>query len=214
MTVAHDVHDSKCSWCFCCMACLAPNRFCRSASMENCPASSKDTWQMAMHLMRTPNTVSAARLRQAWRIWERTTSSIVTWSVGENRGIHDCRQGPICAMQGVEPLFLLTSNLSLRGYLKSVRTLIHVKCPLCYSSFGRSFVDMNQWRGFGFFFWQAARNVLLGSGLVCKVADFGLSRRVQTEDNTGDYYRRYCADVASCRFGDCLCVDVCLEWHQ
>ena len=40
----------------------------------------------------------------------------------------------------------------------------------------------------------AARNVLLGSGLVCKVADFGLSRRVQTEDNTGDYYRRYGAD--------------------
>ena len=36
---------------------------------------------------------------------------------------------------------------------------------------------------------QAARNVLLGSGMVCKVADFGLSRRVQTEDNTGDYYR-------------------------
>ena len=35
----------------------------------------------------------------------------------------------------------------------------------------------------------AARNVLLGSGMVCKVADFGLSRRVQTEDNTGDYYR-------------------------
>ena len=35
----------------------------------------------------------------------------------------------------------------------------------------------------------AARNVLLGSGRVCKVADFGLSRRVQTEDNTGDYYR-------------------------
>ena len=35
----------------------------------------------------------------------------------------------------------------------------------------------------------AARNVLLGTGLVCKVADFGLSRRVQTEDNTGDYYR-------------------------
>ena len=49
----------------------------------------------------------------------------------------------------------------------------------------------------------AARNVLLGSGrigsdrsgMVCKVADFGLSRRVQTEDNTGDYYRRYCADA-------------------
>ena len=35
----------------------------------------------------------------------------------------------------------------------------------------------------------AARNVLLGSGMVCKVADFGLSRRVQTEDNIGDYYR-------------------------
>ena len=35
----------------------------------------------------------------------------------------------------------------------------------------------------------AARNVLLGTGMVCKVADFGLSRRVQTEDNTGDYYR-------------------------
>ena len=35
----------------------------------------------------------------------------------------------------------------------------------------------------------AARNVLLGSGMICKVADFGLSRRVQTEDNTGDYYR-------------------------
>ena len=41
----------------------------------------------------------------------------------------------------------------------------------------------------------AARNVLLGSGMVCKVADFGLSRRVQTADNTGDYYRRYRADV-------------------
>ena len=35
----------------------------------------------------------------------------------------------------------------------------------------------------------ATRNVLLGSGMVCKVADFGMSRRVQTEDNTGDYYR-------------------------
>ena len=35
----------------------------------------------------------------------------------------------------------------------------------------------------------AARNVLLGTGMVCKVADFGLSRRVQTEDNTGDCYR-------------------------
>ena len=35
----------------------------------------------------------------------------------------------------------------------------------------------------------AARNVLLGSGMVCKVADFGLSRRVQTDDNDGDYYR-------------------------
>ena len=35
----------------------------------------------------------------------------------------------------------------------------------------------------------AARNVLLGSGMVCKVADFGLSRQVQTEDNAGDYYR-------------------------
>ena len=35
----------------------------------------------------------------------------------------------------------------------------------------------------------AARNVLMGTGMVCKVADFGLSRRVQTEDNTGDYYR-------------------------
>ena len=30
----------------------------------------------------------------------------------------------------------------------------------------------------------AARNVLLSSGVVCKVADFGLSRRVQTDDNT------------------------------
>ena len=35
----------------------------------------------------------------------------------------------------------------------------------------------------------AARNVLLASGMVCKVADFGLSRRVQTEDNASDYYR-------------------------
>ena len=35
----------------------------------------------------------------------------------------------------------------------------------------------------------AARNVLLAWGMVCKVADFGLSRRVQTEDNSGDYYR-------------------------
>ena len=42
---------------------------------------------------------------------------------------------------------------------------------------------------FRFGVFQAARNVLLGSGMVCKVADFGLSRRVQTEDNTGDYYR-------------------------
>ena len=40
-----------------------------------------------------------------------------------------------------------------------------------------------------------ARNVLLGTGMVCKVADFGLSRRVQTEDNTGDYYRRYCGSL-------------------
>ena len=32
--------------------------------------------------------------------------------------------------------------------------------------------------------------------MVCKVADFGLSRRVQTEDNTGDYYRRYGAQCA------------------
>ena len=37
----------------------------------------------------------------------------------------------------------------------------------------------------------ATRNVLLASGMVCKVADFGLSREVQTDDNTGDYYRGY-----------------------
>ena len=36
----------------------------------------------------------------------------------------------------------------------------------------------------------AARNVLLASGMVCKVADFGMSRQVHTDDNTGDYYRR------------------------
>ena len=41
----------------------------------------------------------------------------------------------------------------------------------------------------------ATRNVLLGSGMVCKVADFGLSRRVQTEDNTGDYYRSSCGVI-------------------
>ena len=36
----------------------------------------------------------------------------------------------------------------------------------------------------------AARNVLLGVGMVCKVADFGLSRSVRAdEDATGDYYR-------------------------
>jgi serine/threonine protein kinase len=35
----------------------------------------------------------------------------------------------------------------------------------------------------------AARNVLLASGMVCKVADFGLSRQVQTEHNASDYYR-------------------------
>ena len=35
----------------------------------------------------------------------------------------------------------------------------------------------------------AARNVLLGSGMVCKIADFGMSRRVQTDANLGDYYR-------------------------
>ena len=35
----------------------------------------------------------------------------------------------------------------------------------------------------------AARNVLLGSGMVCKVADFGLSRQVQKEDGDSDYYR-------------------------
>jgi len=32
----------------------------------------------------------------------------------------------------------------------------------------------------------AARNVMLSSGMVCKVADFGLSRQVLTEDNTDD----------------------------
>ena len=37
----------------------------------------------------------------------------------------------------------------------------------------------------------ATRNVLLASGMVCKIADFGLSRGVLTEDNVGDYYRRY-----------------------
>ena len=26
--------------------------------------------------------------------------------------------------------------------------------------------------------------------MVCKVADFGMSRMVQTDDNTGNYYRR------------------------
>ena len=35
----------------------------------------------------------------------------------------------------------------------------------------------------------AARNVLLASGMVCKVADFGLSRSVQKDDGSGDYYR-------------------------
>jgi serine/threonine protein kinase len=36
----------------------------------------------------------------------------------------------------------------------------------------------------------ATRNVLLASGMVCKVGDFGMSRQVQSDDNTGDYYRR------------------------
>ena len=36
----------------------------------------------------------------------------------------------------------------------------------------------------------AARNVLLASGMVCKVADFGMSRRVQTNENMSHYYRR------------------------
>ena len=35
----------------------------------------------------------------------------------------------------------------------------------------------------------AARNVLVASGVICKVADFGMSRQVQTDDNAGDYYR-------------------------
>ena len=39
----------------------------------------------------------------------------------------------------------------------------------------------------------AARNVLLGSGMVCKVADFGLSRGVQAVDDgnadSENYYR-------------------------
>ena len=36
----------------------------------------------------------------------------------------------------------------------------------------------------------AARNVLLSTGMVCKVADFGLSRSVQADDDSsGDYYR-------------------------
>ena len=35
----------------------------------------------------------------------------------------------------------------------------------------------------------ATRNVLLASGMVCKVADFGMSRRVLTDDNASNYYR-------------------------
>ena len=35
----------------------------------------------------------------------------------------------------------------------------------------------------------ATRNVLLDSGNMCKIADFGMSRRVLTDDNMGDYYR-------------------------
>ena len=38
----------------------------------------------------------------------------------------------------------------------------------------------------------AARNVLLASGMVCKVADFGLSRSMRADDDdddSGDYYR-------------------------
>ena len=35
----------------------------------------------------------------------------------------------------------------------------------------------------------ATRNILLASGMVCKVADFGMSRQVHTEDNTNSYYR-------------------------
>ena len=35
----------------------------------------------------------------------------------------------------------------------------------------------------------ATRNVLLASGMTCKVADFGMSRRVLTDDNASNYYR-------------------------
>ena len=37
----------------------------------------------------------------------------------------------------------------------------------------------------------AARNVLLATGMVAKVADFGLSRQVETEDNSNEYYKSH-----------------------
>ena len=64
----------------------------------------------------------------------------------------------------------------------------------------------------------ATRNVLLASGMVCKVADLGMSRQVQADDNTGDYmyYRRCVVTCHSCKRGClfflflCVCVCVCV----
>jgi serine/threonine protein kinase len=46
----------------------------------------------------------------------------------------------------------------------------------------------------------ATRNVLLASGMVCKIADFGLSRRVKTDDNASDYYTSATGGIMAVRW--------------
>ena len=53
----------------------------------------------------------------------------------------------------------------------------------------------------------ATRNVLMGSGMVCKIADFGLSRGVKTEDNEEDYYR--CVGTGALSPWDVVTMHVC-----